>query len=134
MTNTKSTNLINYFFVIAKKMYKTIAVKINTQPTGIKKNGSFKIPSLSTDEPANSKAIKQIIPMQRIKVATLNFLSIQSAKFHNFKLINILHLIMFLRMIFQMLIIHLPNTQKKFQSLMSQNLSLSSWMVLKLHL
>ena len=27
--------------------------------------------------------------MQRIKVATLNFLSIQSAKFHNFKLINI---------------------------------------------
>jgi hypothetical protein len=27
--------------------------------------------------------------MQRIKVATLNFLSIQFAKFHNFKLINI---------------------------------------------
>ncbi len=80
---------MNHFFVIAKKMYKTIAVKINTQPTGIKKNGSFKIPSLSTDESANSKAIKQIIPMQRIKVATLNFLSIQSAKFHNFKLINI---------------------------------------------
>ncbi len=89
MTNTKSINSMNHFFVIAKKMYKTIAVKINTQPTGIKKNGSFKIPSLSTDESANSKAIKQIIPMQRIKVATLNFLSIQSAKFHNFKLINI---------------------------------------------
>ena len=88
-TNTKSINLFNYFFVIAKKMYKTIAVKINTQPTGIKKNGSFKIPSLSTDEPTNSKAIKQIIPIQRIKVATLNFLSIQFAKFHNFKLINI---------------------------------------------
>ena len=48
--------------------------------------------------------------------------------------INILQLIMFLRMILQMHIIHLPNTQKKFQSLMSQNLSLNSWMVLKLHL
>ena len=70
-------------------MYKTIAVKINTQPTGIKKNGSFKIPSLSTDEPPTQKAIKQIIPMERMKVATLNFLSIQFAKFHNFKLINI---------------------------------------------
>ena len=87
-TNTNSINCIHYFFVIAKKMYRTIEIKINTQPTGIKKNGSFKTPSLSTDEPTNSKAIKQIIPMQRIKVATLNFLSIQSAKFHNFKLIN----------------------------------------------
>ena len=88
-TNTKSINWINYFFVIAKKIYKTIEIKINTQPTGIKKNGSFKIPSLSTDDPASSKAIKQIIPIERIKVATLNFLSIQFAKFHNFKLINI---------------------------------------------
>ena len=66
-----------------------MAIKINTPPAGIKKNGSFKIPSLSTDEPASSKVIKQIIPMHKIKVATLNFLSIQFAKFHNFKLINI---------------------------------------------
>ena len=55
MTNTKSINLMNHFFVIAKKMYKTIAVKIKTQPTGIKKNGSFKIPSLSTDEPPTQR-------------------------------------------------------------------------------
>jgi len=75
--------------VIAKKIYKIIETKINTQPIGIKKNGSLNIPSLSSDEPANSNTIKQMIPIERVNVAILNLLSIQSTKFHNFKLINI---------------------------------------------
>ena len=75
--------------MIAKKIYKIIETKINPHPIGIKKNGSLKTPFLSTEELANSNTIKQMIPKEIVNVAILNLLSIQSTKFHNFKLINI---------------------------------------------
>ena len=62
--------------MIAKKIYKITETNINTQPIGIKKNGSLNIPPLTTDEPENSNTRKQIMPKEIVSVAILNLLSI----------------------------------------------------------
>ena len=51
-------------------------IKTRTDPIGIKKNGSFKIPSFSTLEPMNSNVMKHIIPTDKKTVAILKLLSI----------------------------------------------------------